>query len=286
MHTVAITGGSGLVGSRIIELLGKRFKFVDLAQKVMDVTDKKSVEEAVGSHDFDTFLHLAGYTLVDRAETQKDMAEKINVEGTRNVFTAAHEKRKNFIYISTDFVFDGKNPPYDEESVPHPLGTYAMTKYKGEQIVGNQGMIVRISYPYRAAFEPKRDFVRSLKHLLQEKKQLRMISDAVITPTFIDDIALGLGYLIEHFDPSVYHLVGGSSLSPYNAALKIAETFNLDTSLISPISFKEYSLGKAPRSQYSAIKSKKNTFQTMKTFEEGLHEMRSQLGQDAGQEKA
>ncbi len=278
MLKVALTGGNGLVGSRIKQLLADKIHFIDLPHNEMDITDKQSVENTVDPLDFDIVLHMAAYTLVDKAEEEKEKAYKINVVGTKNVFEATQKKGKRFILLSTDFVFDGTNPPYYEDSQPHPVGVYASTKFESEKIVGNRGMIVRIAYPYRAMFEAKKDIVRSLKFHLENKKELYMINDSLITPTFIDDIAYGLEHLFHEYEPSVYHLVGSSSLSPFDIALKIAETFDLDANLIKPVSLDVYSKGKAPRSRYSVIKSKKNNFVRMRSFIEGLEEMKRQAG--------
>ncbi|QQG44659.1 MAG: SDR family oxidoreductase [Candidatus Roizmanbacteria bacterium] len=274
---IAITGASGLIGSRIVELLQNDFEFLSLSIEDMDITDPDSVESNLANLDFDLFLHLAGYTNVDGAENQKELAHKINVEGTKNVFDFVSKKNKKFIYISTDFIFDGKNPPYFEDSTPDPTGYYAQTKYEGEKIVNNNAMIVRLSYPYRANYEIKKDLVRKLIDYLKQGTQLKMITDSLITPTFVDDIAYSLKYLMNNYSPEIYHVVGADSLSPYDAANLIAKTFNLDESLIVPTTFEEYSKDKAVRSQYSQIKSKKNNFHSMKTFEEGLNEIKIQM---------
>ena len=147
MLKVALTGTSGLVGSRIIELLHDKFLFIPLPQADMDITNKNSVQKIVNNIDFDVFLHLAAYTNVDSAEYSKESVMMINVNGTQNVFEAVKKKERQFIYISTDFVFDGINPPYYEDSQPHPLSVYALSKYEGEKIVKDNAMIVRISYP-------------------------------------------------------------------------------------------------------------------------------------------
>jgi dTDP-4-dehydrorhamnose reductase len=271
MLKIAITGSTGLVGSRIIELLQNDFQFIPLLQEQgFDITNKKIVEEKLSEIDFDIFFHLAAYTNVDGAEKEKELVYAINVEGTRNVFEQTVSKGKQFIYISTDFVFDGIKPPYDEKSVPNPAGYYAQTKYEGEKVLKDKAMIIRISYPYRASFEPKKDFVRKIKSVLEEGKELKMMTDATITPTFIDDIAYACKYLFLHYSPEIYHVVGGNNLSPYRIGKLIAQTFGLNEDLIKPITYKKYSEGKAARAQYSEIISKKNTFYRMKTFEEGL----------------
>jgi dTDP-4-dehydrorhamnose reductase len=276
MINVAITGANGLVGSQIISLLPPDFHFLPVSHKDVDITKKTDVTSYLDELDYDLILHLAGYTNVEGAETEKEQAHLLNVEGTKNLFEASQKKQKPFIYISTDFVFDGTNPPYDEESIPHPLGYYAKTKYDGENIVKDHAMIVRISYPYGNATSPKPDFVTRLKKLLAEGQELTMMTDATITPTFIPDIAESFDHLLRHFSTEVFHIVGSQNISPYQAGKAIAQTFGFSEDLIKPTTYAEYSKGKAPRPQYSSAISKKNTFHHMKTFEEGLRIYRDQ----------
>lgn len=281
MLKIALTGADGLVGSRITELLKSDFEFIPLPQKSMDITNKEQVDNALKNLNFDIFFHLAAYTNVPGAETSKDLAFKINRDGTKNVFEAVSQKQKKFIYVSTDFVFDGTNPPYFENSQPNPTSVYASSKYEGEKIVnppaGGQAMIVRIAYPYRANFELKKDFFRTFKFFLENNKPLSMIIDSLMTPTFIDDIAFGLKYLFNNYSPEIYHLIGSDSLSPYDACLMVAEKFNLNKSLIGKTTYEEYVKGKATLPKLAEIKSKKNNFWKMKSFEEGLEEIKKQL---------
>jgi dTDP-4-dehydrorhamnose reductase len=281
MLKIALTGADGLVGSRIVELLNQDFEFIPLPQTSMDITNKEQVESELKNLDFDIFFHLAAYTNVAGAETNKDLTFKINRDGTRNVFEAVMQKQKKFVYVSTDFVFDGAKPPYDEDSQPNPISTYALSKYEGEKIVnppaGGQAMIVRIAYPYRAKFELKKDFFRTFKSYLENKKPLSMITDSLMTPTFIDDIAFGIKYLFNNYTSELFHLVGNDSLSPYDACLMVAQKFNLDKSNVTKSTYEEYVKGKAALPKLADIRSKKNNFWKMKTFEEGLEEIKKQL---------
>lgn len=277
MLKIALTGADGLVGSRIVELLKNDFEFIPLAQTSMDITNREQVDNALKDLDFNIFFHLAAYTNVAGAETNKDLCYKINVEGTKNVFDAVQKKHKKFIYISTDFVFDGVTPPYNEDSVPNPVGVYASSKYEGEKIVKDQAMIIRIAYPYRAIFKLKKDFFRTFKTYLEQKKPLTMIVDSLMTPTFIDDIAFGLKYLFNNYSPEIYHLVGSQSLSPFDVASKVTEVFNLDKSLIGKTSFEEYIKNKPGLPKLADVRSKKNNFYEMKSFAQGLEEIKKQL---------
>lgn len=277
MKKIAITGPNGLVGSRIIELLNNDFEFIPLSHQDIDITNKQAVSEKLSKLDFDILLHLAAYTNVEGAEQDRSQAHLINVDGTSNIFHALEHTDKKIMYISTDFVFDGTNPPYDEDSKPNPLGYYAQTKYHGEKVLQDSAMIVRISFPYGNIKSPKPDFIMRVKQLLEDGTELKMISDSSITPTFIDDIADALKHLINNYSPEIYHIVGSQSYSPFETGRLIAKTFGLPEQLVKKISYEEYSKGKAPRPQYSEIISKKNTFQQMRSLEQGLLDLKKQL---------
>ncbi len=273
---IAATGLTGLVGSRIAEVLKDDFEFISLDYPDFDITNADTVRSKLDSLDYDIFLHLAGYTQVDKAEEEREVCYNLNVTGTKNVYNAVLEKDKPFIFFSTPFVFDGKNPPYNENSQPNPLGYYAQTKYEAEQFLKDRAMVVRIETPYRAQYDVKKDFFRTIYGLLKEGKQITMINDSKITPTFIDDIAGALVELVHNYVPTTYHIVGSDSPTPYEAGQTICKVFGLDASLISPISFEEYSKGKAPRPQWLEVTSKKNHFYKMTSFEEGLKRIKSQ----------
>ena len=253
MLKIAITGSTGLIGSRFIELLNKDFTIIPLTHDLIDITDSEQVSTQLKSIEFDLLLHLAAFTNVDAAEKEWITAQDINTNGTENLFNYCQTFNKKFIYISTDFVFDGKNSPYDEMSEPNPISNYGKSKYDGEKIVKNRAMIVRLSYPYGHPNEVKADFVQTIKHLLENKVPISMINDSIITPTFIDDIIYGLNYLISNYSNNIFHLVGNNSLSPFAAGQLIAQTFNLDAALIKPTTYKDYFLHKAQRPQYLSL---------------------------------
>jgi len=274
MIKIALTGAMGLVGSRLVELLNQEVEFVPLSQTMMDITNKDQVFNVLKNTSFDIFLHLAAYTNVDGAEKEKELAHKINVIGTKNVFEVVQQLKKKFIYISTDYIFDGNHPPYFEDSQPNPISVYGQTKFGGEKVVGKDGMIVRISYPYRALFEPKKDFFRTFKSYLEKEQTLKLVKDSQMTPTFIDDIAYGLKHLINNYSPEIFHVVGSDNLSPYECAKLVAKVFGLNPFLCQPTTYDEYFKDKAKRPLFAVMKSKKNNFFPMLTFEQGLLEIK------------
>jgi dTDP-4-dehydrorhamnose reductase len=279
MKTLLLTGGTGLVGSRITELLSDEYHCISLSSAELDITNAAQVSQVIGQHQFDYCLHLAAYTNVDGAETDYDAAYALNVTGTTHVFEAVQQKQAGFVLFSTDFVFDGNTPPYTEESPTNPISAYGKTKLLAEEVVQGKAMIIRLSFPYRATFEKKKDFVRTIISLLEQQKELKMITDSTFTPTFIDDIAEATRLLLRNYQPQVYHLVGGSSLSVYDAGKLIAKTFGLNADLISETTYNEFFAGRAQRPRYSAITSIRNTY-PMKTFEAGLLEMKHQIEGD------
>lgn len=277
MTRILITGSTGLIGSRIVELLGEKYTFIPLLQSAVDITDHEATARVLNALTFDYLLHLAAYTNVDGAEQERELCHKINVDATANLLTQCKAKRARMIHISTDFVFDGKMggahgtelPTYTEASKPNPIAYYGQTKYEAEQAVKDEAMIVRLSYPYRKNFDAKRDFVRTIRYLLEQGKTLTMVQDSLITPTFIDDIVNGLDYLIQHYSTDIYHLVGAESITPYDAGKLMARTWGMNEDLIQPISYEEYFKGKALRPQWARIVSTNQEI-IMRSFAEGL----------------
>lgn len=281
-------GGSGLVGSRIIELLQGKHSFTDLSlTNGVDITNPASLDVIRTDKEHDIVILLAAKADVDGCELDKPLGEegdayKINVIGAKNVAEAAKTGGKKLIYISTDFVFDGeKTPPYSytEEDIPNPINWYAMTKYKGEEMVKATGVpyiIARIAYPYRASFDLKKDFVRAIAGRLENNQPVKAITDHLMSPTLIDDIAYALDVLIREDATGIYHVCGDQPISPYDATMLIADIFGFDKSLVGKTTRSEYFNGKATRPFNVSLNNAKikKVGVTMHGFAEGLKEVR------------
>lgn len=298
------TGLTGLVGSRVTELLDRvyEFEFINLENGV-NILDKKSVFKAISSSKAPILIHMAAKTNVDGCELDRQKDKKIlsfkkksqkeeawvreqtawaiNVFGTRNIIEACQAFNKKIIYISTDFVFNGQKKLYSEDDLPDPINWYAKTKYEGEKLVQSSGLewiIIRPAYPYRAFFE-RGDIVRNLILKLQRNEQLNMITDHIMVPTFIDDIANALDVLIQRKAKGIFHVVGSQAITPYELALKISKEFNLDALLISKTTRREYFATKAPRPFCLNLKNDKisNLGVEMLSVDAGLREVKNQL---------
>lgn len=281
------TGLTGLVGSRIVELLSDQYEFENISRSTgIDILDKKAVREKIISSDASVVLHLAGFTDVDGCEKEKELGKEsycyqLNVVATENIAQIAKEIGKKLIYISTDFVFDGEKSEYMEEDIPNPVNWYGMTKYEGEKAVLstlNNAIIARIAYPF-AANVVKKDFVRSVLSRLQTGQPLKMVTDHIMTPTFIDDIATAIDVLIKNNAEGIFHVVGSDSFSPYEEAGKIAAIFDIKNSDIEKTTREEFFAGRSPRPFCLALKNDKieQLGIRMKTFEEGLLSVKEQL---------
>lgn len=282
-------GASGMVGSRIIELLSSKHTFDDLSlTSGVDITNPASLDPIRHDTEHEVVIHLAAKADVDGCEADKPLgkegaAYKINVDGTRNVLEACRRSKKKFLYISTDFIFDGENVPdggYTEEAVPRPLSWYGETKLMGEEVVKSvtdvQTLIMRIAFPYRKEFAMKKDFVRAIADRLKNNLPIAAITDQKITPTFIDDIAYAIDALLMQNEKGIFHVVGSESLTPYAAAMQIAKTFGLDVSLIGKTTGEEFFKNRAPRPFNLSLNNDRieKLGVKMKSFSHGLEQLK------------
>lgn len=283
MQKILGTGLTGLLGSRIIQIL-PQFEFISISRTSgVDITDPSSLENALSGFDGKFVLHMAAKTDVDGCEQDRNMGEdgdawKINVEGTQNIAKICKKYDKKIIYISTDFVFDGEKPFgefYVQRDTPNPINWYGETKYEGEKRVvesGVENIIMRIAYPYGISKAPKKDFVRIIAARLLEGKPVAGVTDHVMCPTFIDDIANALDVVVGNDASGLFHVVGNTPISPYEAVLKIAEKIGVDRSVIGKTTRAEYFKDKALRPFNLYLKNDKINSSSIETrsFDEGI----------------
>lgn len=307
---ILLTGASGMIGSRFVELLSTKHQIIQLSTSLgIDLTDNNSLSSFVAENSPEVIVHLAAKANVDECEKDRESdLQKINSEvnrdfdvirycqnestnwvganssfgvnviGTFNIANAASKIHVPFIYISTDFVFDGTKDNYSEEDEPNPVDWYGMTKYLGEKVSTNvysDTLITRISYPYGISPSPKKDFVRKMADFLKEKGALTLISDQMVTPTYIDDVVNGIDFLVlNNVSSEKLHLVGASSLSPYDIGVKLTEKLGIKAEL-SKVSGNDFFKDRAQRPFILKMKNDKLNrlgFQTL-TFDEGLERL-------------
>ena len=239
--SVAASGLTGLVGSRIKELTADVFAWTNFSPSTgIDITQINQVMNLFPSLPGRVFVNFSGFT--DMAPAQKQQGDtagscyQLNVIGPKNLSLTCKKFHQHLVHLSTDAVFDGRKlKPYLETDQPHPISWYGQTKFWGEQEIMKSGCeftIVRIAYPFRAKFKPKVDFVRKIINQLSQNKTVHMFTDTQFTPTFIDDIAAAIKAVILKKPTGIFHCVGSSIISPFAAAQDIAATFNFHPNLI------------------------------------------------------
>jgi len=254
-NRILITGANGMLGQRAVQFYSSRENIELLATSVeeksvfdsveytqVDIKDRDSIKKVIYDYCPDFIVHTAAFTNVDLSEKLREDAWKINVKGVEYIAEAARTIDAHIIHISTDYIFDGKNGPYDENAIPDPVGYYGRTKLASEntlRISGTFFTILRTNVLYGIAQNSRPDFVRWVISSLNNNEEIRIVKDQIGNPTFIDDLVQGINKIIEFRKTGVYNIGGKEFLSRFDFTLRIAEYFNLDKKLILPITTDE-----------------------------------------------
>lgn len=183
---VLITGAGGQLGRSLLKTAAADYQIRSFSHAELDITDLRSVQQAVQGFRPDVAVNAAAYTAVDKAESERELVFAVNAGGAENLAKAALKSGARLIHLSTDFVFDGKkSSPYLPEDEMRPLGVYGASKAEGERrvraVMGNAAVIIRTGWVYAAQGH---NFVRTMLRLLAEKGSLGVIADQVGTPTW------------------------------------------------------------------------------------------------------
>lgn len=252
--TIAVIGSQSMVGSRFCEQAKEKYRLIqaDLNGNIpVDLTKPDSVEALFKNNDFSHVILFSAYTDVDGAESQrgdkKGICWQINVDGVKNVVENCKKFNRQLIFISTDFVFDGKNGPYTEDDAPvqdeKEVSWYGLTKIEGERIIKStleNYLILRIAYPYRAHFEAKDDLLKRIWKSYKDGKLYPMFSDQKLTPTFIDDLFPAIDVLIENKQTGTFHIASPIVTSPFEIAKKLIAVFGGDPGVVKPGSIVDF----------------------------------------------
>ncbi|MGI0056303.1 MAG: SDR family oxidoreductase [Nitrosarchaeum sp.] len=247
---ILVIGGSGIIGSNIVR------KFEDGKNNVnytynenkldigighkLDIKRRDETVDLISKINADIVIHTAALTNVDLCETDKELADSMNVKGTENVVMGCKKNNSEIVYISTSFVFNGEKDKYCEEDDICPSTHYGITKSKGEEIVKRSELpflILRTDQPYYWKEKWQRD--NSVLRVLQTLKKgeiLNEITDWYNVPTYVPDFVNALENLINSNLSGIYHVCGSDFVSRYEWSLATAKIFGLDKRLIKPIS--------------------------------------------------
>lgn len=260
---ILVFGGSGLVGSRISQLLGIKYKIIAPSRLQVDVTNKDKTEQIIKKSNPDYIIYAAGLTNVDKAENYPKIAFSLNAKAPALIAKYTASMDIPMLYFSTDAVFDGtkSNKPYVEEDKPQPISEYGKSKLLGEQQVlyaSKKNCIARIIMVYSHDFTKKKLFVQIALDALRKKEKLFGVIDQIINPIYVDDVVEAVDLLIKSESNGIYHLGSTDYVTNYEFVKKLAKIFDLDERLVSKISFDEFFKGKlAPRTKFCWLDTSK-----------------------------
>jgi dTDP-4-dehydrorhamnose reductase len=207
MMRILVTGYTGQLGYDVVQEGVKRgYDMLGVGSKDLNITDESSVYEYLKENKPDAIIHCAAYTAVDKAEDDQENCWNVNVNGTSYLANAAKEINAKFMFISTDYVFDGKGEiPFIETDSPNPVGYYGKTKYEAEKVVQSllsSWFIVRISWVFGLNGH---NFVKTMLRLSETHNELNVVGDQVGSPTNTFDLARLLIDMIETNKYGIYH---------------------------------------------------------------------------------
>lgn len=291
---VLIIGASGFVGNETYtafhenhEVFGTYCKTVVSGMIKLDITNKEEVERVLQTIQPDAIIQPAAQPWVDFCEQQPEESEKINLIGAKNIIDWCEKNNAYYLFISTDYVFDGENGPYEETAATNPINVYGKHKLQVEQYALQKlqsSCIARTTTVYGWETAGK-NFVAKFIKALEEGKESPVVNDQYATPTFVKDLAHAILRLTEEKKTGIYHTAGPECMSRMEFAEKIAILFQLNKNLIKPISTEELKQpAKRPRKGGLICKKIEQELNiTFKAQFDALQEMkktRSQKAQD------
>jgi dTDP-4-dehydrorhamnose reductase len=288
---ILITGANGFLGYYLIKKLlqaghtviatGRgecRLPFTNQDNFIyseMDFTDPFRVHDVFTEYAPDVVVHAGAMSKPDDCEQNQWEAYRQNTEATVTLVVNAEDYKSFFIFISTDFIFDGERGMYKEDDTPNPVNFYGKTKTEAEEAVKEypfEWSIVRTVLVYGKPYAAKGNLLTIVKDKLEKKEVYNVVNDQVRTPTHIEDLVQGIVTIIEKKAKGIYHISGEDVLTPYQMAVKTALYLGLDSSLINKVTAADFSQpAKRPLVTGFVIDKAKRElgFQPL-SFEEGL----------------
>lgn len=245
---ILVTGAGGQVGQAVLASAPAGSITIGVRHGELDIGDAAAVDAFIAAHRPDVIINAAAYTAVDKAETEGELAQRVNADGPRNLARAAARSATRLLHLSTDFVFDGQSSvPYKPDDATRPLGVYGATKLAGEaavlEILAQRALVLRTSWVYAAR---GKNFVLTMLRLMRERGTVRVVADQIGTPTAASSIAETLWAIVQRPEMSgVHHWTDAGVASWYDFAVAIADEWALATgagnsATVIPIASSEY----------------------------------------------
>ncbi len=288
---VLVTGANGFLGYYLVQhLLQKDYTvlatskgenllpFMDrenFSYASMDITDPFAVHDVFEKFQPEVVVHAGAMSKPDDCEQNQWDSYMTNVEGTISVLLNAGEYKSHFIFMSTDFIFDGERGMYKEDDISNPVNFYGRTKLEAEEAVReyeHRWTIVRTVLVYGKQYSIRGNILSIVKEKLEKGEEYKVFDDQARTPTYAEDLAKGIVLVIEKKAKGVFHLSGKDVLTPYQMACLAADYLGLNKSLIIKVTADEFPQpAKRPaRTGFNIDKARKELGFEPVSFEEGL----------------
>jgi len=295
---VLVTGSNGLLGQKLTNL----YKNIDSIELIatgrgenrhsqsgtftyekMDISSKDDVNKVIAKWRPDVIIHGAAMTHVDQCELNPEDCELYNVTATKYLVDAAESIQAHFIFVSTDFIFDGESGPYKEDDLPNPLSIYGHSKLKAEQIVQNYSgkwAIARTVLVYGLNDDMGRsNIVLWAKENLESKSPMNVVDDQVRSPTLAEDLAQGCFLIEQKGAEGIFNISGKDNMTIFELVQRVADFFGLTTENVTKIDSK--TLGqpakRPPITGFDLTKSREVLNYEPHSFEEGIELIISQF---------
>ena len=298
MKKILVTGSNGLLGQKLVYKLKERDDVELIATArgenrlldqsgyqflSMDICNKANVDEVIDQVKPDHIIHTAAMTQVDACELDHEACDKANVEAVQYIVDAAERNNCHLVHISTDFIFNGEEGPYDEEGTPDPLSYYGNAKWKGEQIVQKSNLrwaILRTILVYGIVDNMSRsNIVLWAKGELEKGKTINVVDDQFRSPTLAEDLAEGCILAIDKNATGVYNISGKDQYAIIDLVRTVADYYGLDKSLINPVSSKTLNqpAKRPPVTGFILDKARRELGYDPHSFTEGIAIMEKQM---------
>ena len=240
---ILVTGVKGQLGYECVRELKERgyVSILGIDIEDLDITNQEAVDKFIDNYRPDVVIHPAGWTAVDKAEEFPEKVYKVNAEGTKFLALAAKRNDAKFVFISTDYVFNGKGEtPFEVDSPKEGLSVYGKSKVLGEEYVkasNDKYFIVRISWAFGINGN---NYIKTMLKLAETKTELNIVSDQIGSPTYMYDLSKLLCDMIETEKYGTYHATNEGFCSWYEFTKFIYEVAHITNVDVKPISTAEY----------------------------------------------
>ena len=298
MKKILITGATGLLGRKLVSLLSQQkdlslvatakgdcrfFLPSKIVYRSLDITNADACKNLINEFQPDALIHTAAMTQVDVCEDEREACDIINIRGVSNLIKAIGNRNTHFVHLSTDFIYEGDEEEYFEDSKVNPLNYYGRSKWKSEKL------FEKVSFPYSIlrtvlVYGVVQDLSRTnivlwAKAALEKGEKINVVDDQYRCPTLAEDLAYACLQVIQEKATGVYHVSGKDFLSILDIVFEIADYWGLDKSLINSIS--SVSLNQKARrplkTNLNISKAKQEFNYQPKSFLEGLKLLDEQI---------